>query len=135
MISASPWWFRPSKSRSEIGIPWRRCRINLNSALMALCLVIVAWGQSTDVKLLGESWRRRSRCRCGANLGLHQRYGDITWTYHQQYQLWIQNHSECAYGNEELGGPKLETHAFKSEASQNFGTHWDTEIWCTSGYG
>lgn len=30
-----------------------RCRINFNSALMALCLLIVAWGQSTGVKLLG----------------------------------------------------------------------------------
>ena len=64
----------------------RRCRINLNSALMALCLVIVAWGQSTAVKLLGESWRsgRNGETGLGAvakNLGVDQGF---TW-FHQPH--------------------------------------------------
>ena len=34
----------------------RRCRINFNAALMVICLVTVAWGRSTYVKVLGAAW-------------------------------------------------------------------------------
>jgi len=41
-----------------------RCRINFNSVLMVICLVTVAWGRSTYVKLLGVAI-----CSLGSGIG------------------------------------------------------------------